>query len=322
MFEDWAVRQIILKRAQDENEAWQLYLKELEKKEVPCIYWRGQWLIGRFAGISMGQIHSDDLRTALKVSQDLTSQSDIDAFVAQASQLADRRSRGIDTSYQSQQVDQRQRQILDEDVFGKTSLEAMGDAGASMVNLVTKELKRKLEQDEKEERQLIEQARVMAEAKAATKRKAGGGGDGQDQANPVPKASSKPQAMSVLKLSTQTALAKAKENHSDAAQEMENRLIAAKKAVATEDISDEGLVSLEGQVHEALKAWKERSSNLRCTKTSCSACCRVGRVCPSMMRSARIPPVFCKQLSLLHLRRWRPGAVHRYPWEHRRHDGG
>ena len=98
VFEDWAVRQIILKRAQNENDAWQFYLKELENNKVPCIYWRGQWLIGRFAGISMGQIHSDDLRAALKISQDLNSKSDIDAFVAQASQLAARRSKGCHRS--------------------------------------------------------------------------------------------------------------------------------------------------------------------------------------------------------------------------------
>ena len=103
-FEDWAVRQILLRRATDEKSAWDMFKAVLAKHEVPCIFARGQWLIGKFAGITMDQVQSDEMRAALKASQDLKERDDIDAFIAKSEELAGKSRKGLDTSCQSMAV--------------------------------------------------------------------------------------------------------------------------------------------------------------------------------------------------------------------------
>ena len=68
-FEDFAVRQIGLKRTDFEAGAQVLWLEALSDPDKQKIKVRGQWLLGKFSGVAMHNVVSDELRNALKQAQ-------------------------------------------------------------------------------------------------------------------------------------------------------------------------------------------------------------------------------------------------------------
>ena len=175
-FEDWAVRQILLRRATDEKSAWDLFKTVLAKHEVPCIFARGQWLIGKFAGITMGQVQSDEMRAALKASQDLKERDDIDAFIAKSEELAGKSRKGLDTSYQSMAVPEvdGENHVDVCDVYGIVK-DVHADSDKVMMRHLTQEMKKKIDSDEAEEQRMLENARKMVQDKKAARSSGSGG---------------------------------------------------------------------------------------------------------------------------------------------------
>ena len=145
-FEDWAVRQILLRRATNEKSARDRFKAVLAKHEVPCIFARGQWLIGKFAGITMGQHQSDEMRAALKASQDLKERSVIDAFIAKSEELAGKSRKGLDTLYQSMAVPKVDGEsYVDEcDVYGIVK-DVHANSDKVMMRHLTQDMKKKID---------------------------------------------------------------------------------------------------------------------------------------------------------------------------------
>ena len=270
-FEDWAVRQITLKRCSDEASAWELFKIQLEKKALPVLFVRDQWLIAKFAGVKMGQVKSDELRAALKASQDLTSRADIDAFTARAAELSDKRSRGVDTSYQNNTVPDRMREVDDSDVYGIFRGTESGDADKVMVKHLTGEMQKKMEAEEAEEKALVAMAEVMNKAKKAKNNQAAAAGAASSscagaaagegpQTPPAKTPSSK-----ILKLQFETQLVRLEEAHNDAHTDMLSKLNAASTMLQDiDDQMDEGgsIKTSKAEVEEALKAWATRSDQV------------------------------------------------------------
>eukprot|EP00959_Pyramimonas_sp_CCMP1952_P188827 3949295-Pyramimonas_sp.AAC.1 len=77
-FEDSALRQIGFKRCEDEEGAKRLRLQALSDPEKQKIKIRGRWLLGKFGGINMRNVVSDELRNALKQAQMIDGKEGLD----------------------------------------------------------------------------------------------------------------------------------------------------------------------------------------------------------------------------------------------------
>ena len=79
-FEDYALRQIGLRRAANEKEAEVLWKDELGKNEKPKVWRRNQWLLGKYNGLMHHQQQTDSFRLTVKRSQEIETQEDFEDF--------------------------------------------------------------------------------------------------------------------------------------------------------------------------------------------------------------------------------------------------
>ncbi|CAK0846196.1 unnamed protein product [Prorocentrum cordatum] len=78
-FEDWAVRQIGLKRCANETEAAEKWELEIAKPGARVTERRGQVLLGRFAGVGLTNRHEEGCITGFKGSNNVDSKEDMEA---------------------------------------------------------------------------------------------------------------------------------------------------------------------------------------------------------------------------------------------------
>ena len=171
-FEDFAVRQITLKRANTEADAWKLFQKELADGTKQKIKVRGVWLLGKFSGVEFGNSSTDMLSCSLKRAQEVESKDDLQKFQEVASDLAARRSR---VAPGATSVRPEGQGIDDMDVEGAI-IEPDIRIASSSCNGVTKMMKQDLQRKQEEEEFLeAELVRKVLEKKAEkdNKKKAG-----------------------------------------------------------------------------------------------------------------------------------------------------
>lgn len=79
-FESFALRQIQLKRCDNEKDAEVVWRQELACSDRPKIQHRGQWLLGRFTGVRMAKETHEEFKASMKQSQIVETRGDIDEF--------------------------------------------------------------------------------------------------------------------------------------------------------------------------------------------------------------------------------------------------
>ena len=83
-FEDYAIRQIALKRCDDEPGALKLWVAALAKPGAMVIQRRGEWCLGRFAGVSYNKRHETGTTSAVNQSREIADEADLAKFFEQS----------------------------------------------------------------------------------------------------------------------------------------------------------------------------------------------------------------------------------------------
>ena len=158
-FEDYALRQIQLKRCDSEAGAEILWKAELADNAKPKIWRREQWLLGKYQGLAHHQKQSESMKLTVKRSQAINEESDFDAFKEIATSTYQKRLAGLDTKYDV--VAPTGPKVSFFDVEGDVAPladRASSSFGNKSVNkLLSEELQQKEEAEDLIEKELIQQ---------------------------------------------------------------------------------------------------------------------------------------------------------------------
>ena len=96
VFEDWAARQIVLGKFKDLAGAAAGWQKLSQDPSLPWMKVRGQWCLGRFAGVRKEDIDAMSVSRSLEQSKRVTSGQDFDALMERSDETLAKRRRATD----------------------------------------------------------------------------------------------------------------------------------------------------------------------------------------------------------------------------------
>jgi hypothetical protein len=152
MFEDYAVRQIGLKRCENEEGALILWKLALARPGANVLQRRGEYLLGRFQGVSFHNVDGSSVSSAVKQSQLVDSAAVLEEFELQAESMCTKFARQLNKTHECEAVVGPK--IAASSIDAPMTEDGMRQSSGLMHGMVLKELQRKAEQDAVEEERL------------------------------------------------------------------------------------------------------------------------------------------------------------------------
>ena len=90
-FEDFAIRQIALRRAQNEKDCEPLWADALRDPDQVCVFRRGQWLLGKYSGLQHADRQSETMSISVKRAAHINTQEDLEEYKRVATDTYQRR---------------------------------------------------------------------------------------------------------------------------------------------------------------------------------------------------------------------------------------
>ena len=175
VFEDWCVRQMVLKKYNSVDEcatAWQLLAEDPSQNWV---FARGQWCLGRFAGVQRRRYERNEQQREISQSRAVGSASEFEAVLQRCDETLAKRRRINDTEAPVFLASV-QPPIIDEgDIFNAQSLEDLRPGNKIYRRDVEKELHRQVREQQDAEKEMV--AELATKDEAGDAGGVGGGGN-------------------------------------------------------------------------------------------------------------------------------------------------
>ena len=252
-FEDFALRMIGLRRAQDEAGCEPLWLAELGNPEKVKTFRRGQWLLGKYCGLQHQDKQSEKMTISVKRAQHIGGQEEYEKFKEVATETYQKRINAKGASLvQPSYAPMVSAYDVENDVQPDLRIAEQAFGSKSVNKLLMEELAEKARQEQSLEQALLAKGLEFLEKEKEKKRRAEAEGSEADGA--VVKKSKT--LLPVRKLEMETKLRKTKMQWEDGGQETPTKLeaeVADASELALAD--DETFLAKKTAVLEAIKAW-------------------------------------------------------------------